>query len=348
MPDATTEAQAQALPAERAERPTQGEKPLVRLEAVKVHFPIRRGLFARGVVKAVDGVSLQLARGETVALVGESGSGKTTLGRASLRLIEPTAGRVLFDGRDITHVPEARLKWFRRRAQAVFQDPYSSLNGTMTIEQIVEEPLIIHGVGTREERRARVLEALEAVRLRPPEEFLKKFPHQLSGGQRQRAAIARALVLDPEYVVADEPVSMVDASSRAEILLVLKERQEAAGTAILYITHDIATARHFAHRVGVMYLGHLVELGPSERVIENPLHPYTQALIAAVPEPDPTNRLRERPVIPGEPPSPAHTPKGCPFHPRCPKAMKGTCDVEGRTPQLKEHEPGHWVACYLY
>ncbi len=345
MPDT----EAQVLTAEQAERQTEPSKPLLTLEDVKVHFTIRRGIFvSQAVVKAVDGISLALARGETLALVGESGSGKTTLGRVSLRLLEPTEGRVIFDGVDISHTPEPKLRWFRRRAQAVFQDPYSSLNSTMTIEQIVEEPLIIHRLGSAKERRARVLEALEVVRLRPPEEFLNKFPHQLSGGQRQRVAIARTLVLDPEYLVADEPVSMVDASSRAEILLVLKERQEEAGTAILYITHDIATARHFARRIGVMYLGHLVELGPAEQVIENPLHPYTQALIAAVPEPDPQNRFRERPVIPGEPPSPAHVPPGCPFHPRCPKAIKGVCDVEGQKPPLKEQEPGHSVACYLY
>jgi oligopeptide/dipeptide ABC transporter ATP-binding protein len=331
------------------ERQTEPQGPLLKLEDVKVHFALRRGIFvSKAVVKAVDGISLELARGETLALVGESGSGKTTLGRVSLRLLEPTEGRVIFDGVDISHTPEPKLRWFRRRAQAVFQDPYSSINNYMTVFQIVEEPLLVHRLGNAEERAARVKQALEAVRLRPAEEFLGKFPHQLSGGQRQRVAIARASVLDPEYLVADEPVSMVDASSRAEILQVLQDRQEEAGTAILYITHDIATARHFAHRIGVMYLGNLVELGPAERVIENPLHPYTQLLLLAVPEPDPQNLLKERPTIPGEPPSPANIPKGCPFHPRCPKVMKDVCDVAGRNPPLKERETGHWVACYLY
>lgn len=335
------------LTAERTEPAFGDREPLVQLQNVKAHFTLRRGIFvSKSVVKAVDGISLTLARGETVALVGESGSGKTTLGRISLRLIEPTEGRVLFDGQDISHVPEGQLLRFRRRAQAVFQDPYASLNSYMTVAQIVEEPLLIHKIGDRAERAARVREALDAVRLRPPEEFLSRFPHRLSGGQRQRVAIARALVLDPEYLVADEPVSMVDASSRAEILLVLKERQEEAGTAILYITHDIATARHFAHRIGVMYLGHLVELGPADRVIDNPLHPYTRLLLEAVPEPDPQNRLKERSIIPGEPPSPANTPPGCPFHPRCPQVIRGTC--EGARPQLIEQEPGHLVACYLY
>jgi len=335
------------LTAERAEPAFGDREPLVQLQDVKAHFTLRRGIFvSKAVVKAVDGITLEIARGETVALVGESGSGKTTLGRISLRLIEPTEGRVLFDGQDISHVPEGQLLRFRRRAQAVFQDPYASLNNYMTVAQIVEEPLVIHKIGNREERAARVREALDAVRLRPPEEFLSRFPHRLSGGQRQRVAIARALVLDPEYLVADEPVSMVDASSRAEILLVLKDRQEDAGTAILYITHDIATARHFAHRIGVMYLGHLVELGPADRVIDNPLHPYTRLLLEAVPEPDPQNRLKERSIIPGEPPSPANTPPGCPFHPRCPEFMKGTC--EAAEPEWKEIEPGHFVACYLY
>jgi oligopeptide/dipeptide ABC transporter ATP-binding protein len=337
------------LEREKTEWATAPSEPLLRLEDVRVHFALRRGLFvSKGAVKAVDGISLAVSRGETVALVGESGSGKTTLGRVSLRLVEPTDGRVLFDGHDISHPPEERLRWFRRRAQAVFQDPYSSINNYMTVFQIVEEPLVVHRLGNAEERAKRVEQALEAVRLRPVGEFLQKYPHRLSGGQRQRVAIARALVLDPEYLVADEPVSMVDASSRAEILLVLKERQEEAGTAILYITHDIATARHFAHRIGVMYLGTQVELGPAERMIENPLHPYTQLLLEAVPEPDPRNRLRQRRVIPGEPPSPARTPPGCPFHPRCPRYMQGVCDVEGKRPQLMEMEPGHSVACYLY
>ncbi|MCS6903510.1 MAG: ABC transporter ATP-binding protein [Candidatus Bipolaricaulota bacterium] len=319
---------------------------MLRLEDVHVHFALRRGLFQRGIVHAVNGVSLSIAAQEIVALVGESGSGKTTLGRVSLRLERPTQGRVWFDSREISHVSEGMLKEFRRRAQAVFQDPYSSINPYMTVSQIVEEPLIIHKIGSRSERLAQVEALLEALRLHPVREFMQKFPHQMSGGQRQRVALARALILNPDYLMADEPVSMIDASSRAEILQLMHEQQKERGMAVLYITHDIATARHYAHRIGVMYLGSLVELGPSRRIIDRPLHPYTQHLIEAVPEPDPANRQRQRQVVPGEPPSPIHLPKGCFFHPRCPKFMKGLCDAA--RPALKEIESGHAVACYLY
>ncbi len=322
-----------------------GSPDLVQLEDVRVYFWIRKGLLKTQTVRAVDGVSLSVKRGEAVAVVGESGSGKTTLGRASLRLVRPAGGRVLFDGQDITALPEEGLRPLRRRAQAVFQDPFSSIDPFMTIYDTVEEPLIIHGVGPASERRERVLQVLRDVRLVPPEEMGTRYPHLLSGGQRQRAGIARALVLQPEYIVADEPVSMVDASSRAELLYLLRELQERFGIAFLYITHDIATARHFAVRIAVMYLGRIVESGPTAAVVENPLHPYTQALIAAVPEPDPANRLRERAVLPGEPPSPTRVPPGCAFHPRCPDHMPGIC--EAARPSLVEAEPGHFVACYL-
>ncbi len=319
---------------------------MLRLEDVHVHFTLRRGLFQRGVVRAVNGVSLSIAAREIVALVGESGSGKTTLGRVSLRLERPTQGRAWFNQKEISQAGESALREFRRRAQAVFQDPYSSINPYMTVAQIVEEPLIIHKIGSRAERSAQVEALLEALRLHPIREFVQKFPHQMSGGQRQRVALARALILNPDYLMADEPVSMIDASSRAEILQLMQEQQRERGMAVLYITHDIATARHYAHRIGVMYLGSLAELGPSRRIIDHPLHPYTQHLIEAVPEPDPANRHRQRQVVPGEPPSPIHLPKGCFFHPRCPKFMKGLCDAA--RPALKEVEPGHSVACYLY
>ena len=323
-----------------------GEERLVRLEQLQVYFWVRKGLLRTQVVRAVDGVSLSLRRGEVVAVVGESGSGKTTLGRASLRLIRPTGGRVLFDGRDITALPEKELKSLRRRAQAIFQDPFSSIDPFMTVFESVEEPLVIHGIGSAQERRDRVLQALQDVRLTPPEEMGARYPHQMSGGQRQRVGIARALVLRPEYIVADEPVSMIDASSRAELLHLLRELRDRFGIAFLYITHDIATARHFAHRIAVMYLGRIVESGPAVTVVENPLHPDTQALMAAVPEPDPANRLRERPALPGEPPRPTQMPPGCPFHPRCPSYMPGTC--EEALPPLVEVEPDHFVACFLY
>jgi oligopeptide/dipeptide ABC transporter ATP-binding protein len=332
--------------APQTQTPAASAVPLVGLEGIAVQFYARKGLFGRAIVRALNGVSLSIRRGETVALVGESGSGKTTLGRVALRLVRPVAGRVRFDGVDITAAGEGGLKPFRRRAQAVFQDPYSSINAYMTVAQIVEEPLVIHGSGSRDERRARVRQALEDVRLRPAEAYLDKYPHTLSGGQRQRVGIARALALAPDFIVADEPVSMIDASSRAEILYLLRDLQQRYGIAFLYITHDIASAAHFSDRVAVMYLGRIVELGPPQEVIGKPLHPYTQALIAAVPEPDPANRHHERKVVPGEPPSPTALPAGCAFHPRCPQVMRGRCEVA--VPELREVRPGRWVACYLH
>ncbi|MSQ21992.1 MAG: ABC transporter ATP-binding protein [Dehalococcoidia bacterium] len=316
---------------------------LLAAEDVVVEFQARKGLLGSVRVRALDGASIQLEKGETLAIVGESGSGKTTLARVCLRLQEPTRGKVSFDGQDITHWTARRLQQFRRRAQGIFQDPFSSLDTNMTVGQIVEEPLVIHGL--RDGRQDKVYKALEDVKLTPPDEMAAKFPHMLSGGQRQRVAIARALVLQPELVVADEPVSMVDASSRAEILYLLRELQERHGTAFLYITHDIATAYHFSQRIAVMYLGRIVETGGTREVIGNPLHPYTQALLKAVPEPDPDNRLRRRAVVDGEPPSPAHPPSGCHFHPRCPYAFE-RCPVAD--PQLQEVRPGHRVACHLW
>ena len=319
---------------------------LVELADVVVRFHARTGLFRTVAIDAVAGVSLTIEAGETLALVGESGSGKTTLGRASLRLVRPAGGSIRFDGLDITTMSERALKGFRREAQAVFQDPYSSLNPYRTVRETVEEPLAVHGIGTAAERTDRARKALEDVQLRPAEIFLPMYPHLLSGGQRQRVGIARALVLEPRYVVADEPVSMIDASSRAELLYLLRDLQARYGIAFLYITHDIASARHFASRIAVMYLGGIVEIGTPEAVVERPLHPYTRALIDAVPEPDPANRLRERPVVPGEVPSAASPPAGCPFHPRCPRFMAGRCELA--RPTLREAEPGHFVACYLY
>ena len=316
------------------------------VEDVHVHFYARKGLFQRVTIRAITGVTLAVQHGETLAVVGESGSGKTTLGRVTLRLVQPVQGSVRFDGQDITHLDERRLKGFRRQVQAIFQDPYSSINPYMNTYQIVEEPLVIHGIGSRQERADRVRQTLEDVQLRPAERFLSNYPHTLSGGQRQRIGIARALVLQPKYVVADEPVSMIDASSRAELLYLMRSLQRQYGITFLYITHDIASARHFADRVAVMYLGSIVELGLPGEVVEGPLHPYTKALIDAVPEPDPANRLRERPVVPGEPPSPANVPSGCPFHPRCPQFMPGLCDQT--RPALREVAPGHFAACYLY
>ena len=319
---------------------------LLTLEGIEMEFRARTRFLRTVPVRALSGISLTLARGETVAVVGESGSGKTTLGRVCLRLLKPTAGRVSLDGEDITQLGDSQLQPFRRRAQGIFQDPYSSLDPYMNVAQIVEEPLLIHHQKDGTDRRERVHRALDEVKLRPTEEFAAKYPHMLSGGQRQRVAIARALVLQPELVVADEPVSMIDASSRAEILYLLRELQERHGTAYLYITHDIATARHFSHRIAVMYLGRIVELGPTGEVIENPLHPYTQALLEAVPEPDPANRFRQRGSVTGEPASPVNPPSGCHFHPRCPYFIADRCNVV--QPQLVEVRPGHWVECHLW
>ena len=319
---------------------------LLRVEDLKVYYQARKGLIGSVAVKALDGVTLEVRSGETLAVVGESGSGKTTLGRAALRLIKPTGGRILFRGEDVTNLSDSGLSAFRRRAQGVFQDPYSSLDGFMSVAQILEEPLVIHGVGTASERIGMIHDALRDVRMSPPEELATKFPHMLSGGLRQRVGIARALILRPDFILADEPVSMIDASSRAEILYLMLELQRTYKIGFLYITHDIATARHFSDRIAVMYAGRVVESGPAGQVIDEPLHPYTEALIRAIPEPDPSNRLRQRPVIPGEPPSPTEPPTGCRFHPRCPFAIAGTCEVID--PPLIEVKPGHMAACHLH
>jgi len=269
---------------------------MMRLEEITMIFTSRKGLFRSSSVKAIDGVSLDIGKGETVALVGESGSGKTTLGRISLRLIKPTQGRVYFEDTDITDLDNTQLKFFRRRAQAVFQDPYSSIDPFMTVFQIIEEPLIIHGIASGKERAEQIFKSLEDVRLTPPQEISEKYPHLLSGGQRQRVSIARSLVLNPRYIVADEPVSMIDASSRVEILDLMKKLQDKYSISFLYITHDIATAKYFSNRLAVMHKGKIVEIGQSAEVVNNPVHPYTKRLIEAVPEPDPSNRFRDRSV----------------------------------------------------
>ena len=321
-------------------------QPLVQLHNINVHFSVRKGLFGSESVQAVDGVTLDMQAGEVVAVVGESGSGKTTLGRAMLGLVKITDGQVRFGDTEITTLSPQARKSFSRKAQAIFQDPFASIDPFMTVYDSVAEPLVIHGIGTGQERQERVLQVLHDVRLRPAQEIAAKYPDLLSGGQRQRLGIARALVLRPQFIVADEPVSMVDASSRAELLALLRELRDRFNIAFLYITHDIATARHFAQRIVVMYLGRIVEMGPAVAVVGNPLHPYTQALIASVPEPDPANRLRMRPSLPGEPPSPIHRPSGCSFHPRCAAFMPGRCDMT--VPRLHEVEPNHFVACYLH
>ncbi len=326
--------------------PGGAEDAVLILDRLETHFKVRTKPFARPLsVHAVDDVSLAIRKGETVAVVGESGSGKTTLGRTAVRLIEPTGGRVLYDGQDITHTKMKNLMWLRRKTQIVPQDPYASVNPAFTVFKILEEPLIVHHQGTTEERADRVHKALESVKLIPSDIFERKFAHMLSGGQRQRVAVARAMILDPELIIADEPVSMLDASVRVSILDLLRQIQTDRRVAFLYITHDLATARHFANRIAVMYAGKLAELGPVGSVLAEPLHPYTQALMAAIPDPDPENRFRKIAALPGEPPSLVSPPSGCRFHPRCPIARQGLCDVE--VPALRELRPGHFVACHL-
>ena len=320
--------------------------PILELADVSVTFLARQGFLGSRSVTILRGVSLALTAGETLAVVGESGSGKTTLGRASLRLVPLTAGRLMFRGQDITDLPEGRLRPFRRDAQAIFQDPYSTLSPYMRVLDLVAEPLVVQGVGSSRDRRDRVLEALDQVRLRPAADLLERYPHTLSGGQRQRVNIARSMILEPAYVVADEPVSMIDASSRAEYLGLLRTFQEQRGVTYLYITHDLASARRFADRIAVMYLGRIVELADARELIDHPLHPYAQALLAAVPEPDPANRRRLRAVVTGEPPSVMAAPAGCSFHPRCPHMIPGTCDTID--PPLIQLGPRHQVACHLY
>jgi len=316
---------------------------LLEVRNLKVWFPIRRFLREALFVRAVDDVSFDLRRGETLAIVGESGSGKTTLGKTCLKLIEPTSGSIIYDGRDITSISNKDLGWYRREAQIIYQDPFSSLNPFFTVYKTLEEPLIANKVeGDRSEL---IYKALEDVKLIPVEEFIGKYPHMLSGGQRQRVAIARALILKPRFVVADEPVSMLDVSVRIEILYLLKELQDRYGISFLYITHDIATVKYFSDRIGIMYAGRFVESGYIRTVVSDPLHPYTKALIDAIPDPDPKNRFTERKVIPGEPPSPVNMPPGCRFHPRCPYAMPICREKE---PTLHEVEKNRYVACWLY
>jgi len=317
---------------------------ILKLENIKTYYILRKGLFGKLIVKAVDGVSLEFNAGEIIAIVGESGCGKTTLGRTSLRLLEPISGKIIFEDKDITHY-KGDLKWFRKKAQIIFQDPFQALNPYHSIYEILSEPLIIFGEKDKSVIEEKIIKILKEVKMTPPEEYLTKYPHMLSGGQRQRIVIARALLLDPIYLVADEPVSMIDASSRAEILTLFRSLQKARELAVMYITHDIATTKYFSDWIAVMYAGKIVEYGRTKEVLKNPLHPYTKALIDAVPDPDPENRFKMRPVVPGEPPNPINPPSGCRFHPRCPKRFE-PCDKE--EPELKEVENNHYVACHLF
>jgi peptide/nickel transport system ATP-binding protein len=326
--------------------PLAGE-PLLRVEGLTVHFPVGRAGFwgkRRLFVHAVDDVSFEIRRGETLGLVGESGSGKTTTGRAILRRVPITAGRIWFKGRDITALKGEELRRLRRDMQLVFQDPYASLNPRMRILDIVAEPLLVHGLIRRvEEAEDKVVELLELVGL--PADAVDRYPHAFSGGQRQRIGIARALALEPDLIVADEPVSALDVSIRAQVVNLMQDLQERLGLTYLFIAHDLSVVRHISHRIAVMYAGKLVELADRDAIYEHPKHPYTQALLSAVPIPDPAvQRQRQRQVLTGEIPNPVHPPPGCRFHTRCPIAVERCSEEE---PPLEQKAPQQAAACWL-
>lgn len=308
-------------------------------------FELRRWGFVRvGFVRALDGVSFDLRRGEAVAVVGESGSGKSTLAKTILGLHLPTKGEIIFDGRKVRGQED--LGWYRSRVGYVQQDPYGALPPFMNVQRILEEPLLINGVTPKERRLYRIRKVLDEVKLNPVEDFLPRFPHMLSGGQQQRLVVARAMILEPQLIVADEPVSMLDASVRVEILQLLRGLQARHNLSVIYITHDLSTVRYFCERVFVMYGAKIIEQAPVGTLLQTSRHPYTQALLAAIPDADPENASRIREVPAGEPPSLLHPPSGCRFHPRCPSFMQGVCEVE--IPPDFEPAPGHRVACYLY
>lgn len=317
---------------------------LLEIEDLKTHFPVRRAAWSRKPaesVKAVDGVTLRLHPGEVLGLVGESGCGKSTLARSVVRLAPPTAGRVLFEGRDLAALGARALRRVRPRLQMVFQDPYASLNPRHTVHDALAEPMLAHGLAPRKGVTAHVAALMEQVGLAP--RYMRQYPHEFSGGQRQRIAIARALALRPKLILADEPVSALDVSVQAQILNLLRRLTADFGLTMMLISHDLAVVRHMSRRIAVMYLGRIVEIGPAGRVLSRPLHPYTRALVSAIPLPDPDReRERRRILLPGDPPSPLHPPVGCPFHPRCPYAQP---QCSQNVPSLTEPEPGHEAAC---
>ena len=319
---------------------------LVEVDQLTKHFPITHGLiFQRkiGDVRAVDGVSFVIKEGETLGLVGESGSGKTTVGRTILQLHRPTAGSVYYRGEDLTKLEGKDLRSARRDMQMVFQDPYASLNPRLSVGNIVVEPLEIHGIGNKKSREMRVEQVLELVGLDP--QFINRYPHEFSGGQRQRIGVARALILEPEFIVLDEPISALDVSIQAQVVNLLEELQERLGLTYLFIAHDLSMVRYISDRVAVMYLGKIIELAPRSKLFNNPLNPYTKALMSAVPIPDPRKEAqRQRTILEGDIPSPVNPPSGCRFHTRCP-VFGDICDIN--EPKWREVEPEHWVACHM-
>jgi oligopeptide transport system ATP-binding protein len=328
------QAEGSAARADDAEGDERGE--LVRVRGLFKHFPVAN---SDDVVRAVDGVTFEIFRGETLGLVGESGCGKSTVGRCLLRLIEPTRGSVEFDGRDVLATSGAELRRLRREMQIIFQDPYASLNPRMRVRDIVSEPLVIHGIGDKSERRERVAELLRKVGLDP--DYRDRYPHEFSGGQRQRIGIARALALNPKLIVADEPVSALDVSVQAQVINLLEDLQREFELTYLFISHGLAVVEHISDRVAVMYLGRIVEVAAAEELYANPLHPYTRALLSAIPVPDPT-RKRDRIVLKGDVPTPINPPSGCRFHTRCPDAIPDCARID---PDLREVAPNHTVAC---
>ncbi|MBE4909363.1 dipeptide ABC transporter ATP-binding protein [Bacillus luteolus] len=317
---------------------------LLEVKNLKTYYPIKGGFFRKTVahVKAVDDVSLEIKNGETLGLVGESGCGKSTTGRTIMRLLEPTDGQILFDGKDITELRGKSLRDIRKDIQMVFQDPYASLNPMQMVGDIVSEPIMNFTNKSLKSLKDEVMELLKKVGL--PEDAYYKYAHEFSGGQRQRIGIARALALRPKLIIADEPVSALDVSVQSQVLNLLKELQDEFDLTFLFIAHDLSVVKHMSDRIGVMYLGNIVEIAEKASIYDEPLHPYTQALISAIPVPDPRKKS-QRIILEGDVPSPANPPSGCPFHPRCPQAI---AECSASKPQLKEVKPGHRVACHLY